>query len=210
MHLDIHTPKICPKEPLWGKLWGHPVKLINLPSLLFSGADPTLKDEANKQWLFQARRALNCHTEEAVQSGIIQSVRGEVRELIGFMGFQADLTDILDQVEERFGKTPTADKLKWEFYLLAQKRMKKIQQFASHLQQKYRKLQMKFPGHYDRKQLKDQLFFGMHHHLCDSMHFHYKQEEVTFEDLLSATQEAEMDWTESEISVRAKSASVGE
>ena len=55
---------------------------------------------------------------------------------------------------------------------------------------------MKFPGCYDRKQLRDQLFFGMLQHLCDYMHFLYKQEEVTYEDPLSATREAEMEWTE--------------
>ena len=69
--------------------------------------------------------------------------------------------DILDQVEERFVKP---NKLQQEFYLLGQERMERIQQFASHLEQKYRILQTKFPGHYDRKQLKDQLFFGMHQH----------------------------------------------
>ena len=95
---------------------GNPIKLINPPSLpLFSGADPTSKYEANyEQWLFQAREALNSHTEEAVGSGIIRSARGEVRELTGFIGFQADLTDILDWVEERFGKAPTVDKLQEE------------------------------------------------------------------------------------------------
>ena len=42
------------------------------------------------------------------------------------------------------------------------------------------------------------------------MHLLYKQEEVTYEDLLSAIWEVEMEWTDSKISVRAKSASVGE
>ena len=42
------------------------------------------------------------------------------------------------------------------------------------------------------------------------MHFLYKQEEMTYEDLLSVTWEAEMEWTESKISVRAMSASVAE
>ena len=126
-----------------------------------------------------------------------------MRELIGFIGFQADLTNILDQVEETFGKAPTADKLQQEFYLLAQERMEKIQQFASCLKQKNRKLQTKFAGHYDRKQLKDQLFFGTHQYLHDSICFLYKQE-VTYEDLLSATRQAEMEWTESKIFVRVK------
>ena len=53
---------------------------------------PPPKEEANyEQWLFWARGTLNSHTEETVQSGIIRSVRGEVRELVGFTGFQADL-----------------------------------------------------------------------------------------------------------------------
>ena len=53
--------------------YGDPINLINPPSLpLFSGEDPTAKDEVNyEQWLFQARGALNSHTEEAVKSGII-------------------------------------------------------------------------------------------------------------------------------------------
>ena len=105
-------------------------------------------------------------------------------------------------MEERFGKAPIGDKLQQEFYLLGQEKMQKIQQFASHLEQKYRKLQTIFPGHYDRKQLKDWLFFGMHQHLYDSMHFLYKQEETTYEDLLSVIHEAEMEWTESKISVK--------
>ena len=86
--------------------------------------------------------------------------------------------DILDWVEERFGKAPTTDKLQQVFYLSGQEKMEKVQQFASHLEQIYRKLQAKFPGGYDRKQLKDKLFFGMHQHLYVSMHFLYKQEEM--------------------------------
>ena len=50
----------------------------------------------------------------------------------------------------------------------------------------------------------------MHQHLHDSMYFLYKQEETTYEDLLSATHEAEMDWMESKISVRVKSENVEE
>ena len=68
-----------------------------------------------------------------------------------------------------------------------QEKMENAQQFASHLEHKYRKLWANFPGCYDRKQLVDWLFFGMHQHLCDSMCFLYKQEETMYENLLSAT-----------------------
>ena len=56
VHPDIHTPYLS-QGILVGGTMGTPVKLINLASLpLFSGADPTPKDEANyEQWLFQAR-----------------------------------------------------------------------------------------------------------------------------------------------------------
>ena len=135
---DIQTPNQYQGTLVRGTS-GHPVKLINPPSLpLFSGVDPTPKDEANyKQWLFQTRGALNSHMEEAVCSGIIRSVQGEVREPIGLIGFQADLTDILDCIEERFGKAPTTDKLQHEFYLLGQEKMEKVQQYASNIRTSY-------------------------------------------------------------------------
>ena len=71
-----------------------------------------------------------------------------MRELIRFTGFQADLTDILDWVEERFGKAPMADKLQQEFHLPGQEKTEKVQ-FTSHLEQRYRQLQAKFPCCYE-------------------------------------------------------------
>ena len=47
VHLDMHTPNLS-KGTLVGETMGTPVKLVNLPSLpLFSGPDPTPKNEAN-------------------------------------------------------------------------------------------------------------------------------------------------------------------
>ena len=63
-----------------------------------------------------------------MQSGIIRSVRNEVR---GLIGFQAELTDILDLVEERFGKAPTVDKLQKELYLLGQERRERKKSSSS-------------------------------------------------------------------------------
>ena len=42
------------------------------------------------------------------------------------------------------------------------------------------------------------------------MYFLYKQEDMTYEGLLSATREAETEWTESKVSARAKGANVKE
>ena len=138
---------------------------------------------------------MNSHTEEAVQSGIIRSVRNVVRGLIGFIGFQAELTDILDLVEERFGKAPTVDKLQKELYLLGQERRKRKKSSSSPV---IWNLQTRFPGHYDRKQLKDQLFFGMHQHLHNSTHFLYKNKKRQHMKICCLPPEREK-WTEQKV-----------
>ena len=72
---SIQTPNQSQGTLVTG-IVGSPIKLINPPSLpLFLEADHTPKDETiYEQWLLQARGALNSHTEEAVQSGIIRSI----------------------------------------------------------------------------------------------------------------------------------------
>ena len=94
-------------------------------------------------------------------------------------------------IEEKFGWEPSTDKLQQEYYQLQQKKGDKIQHFASRLKTRYRKLEETFLEMYDHKQLKDRLFYGMHQHLRDSMRFLYKQETVSYEDLLVGTREAD-------------------
>ena len=68
-----------------------------------------------------------------------------------------------------------------------------MRQFAGRLEQKYKYLKEKFPDRYQTKDLKDRLFHGMHSHICESMQFLYKKPEVTYEELLLETLEAEKD-----------------
>ena len=126
---------------------------------LFSGVEPVPKDEGSfDQWLFQVQGMMDFHCKEAMRSVIVRSVRGEGRELMRFIGFRANLDTILIGIEERFGRGPSADKLQQEYYQLQQEKGEKIQQFASRLETKYRKLEEKFPDRYDHKQLKDRYF----------------------------------------------------
>ena len=56
--------------------------------LSFSGQEPVPSIEGSiDQWLFQVERALTTHTEEAVRSAVIWSVRGAVHELLEFIGY---------------------------------------------------------------------------------------------------------------------------
>ena len=60
-----------------------PSKLRTPPNLpTFSGQEPVPSTEGSiDQWLFQVEGALATHTEEAVRSAVIGSVRGAAREL---------------------------------------------------------------------------------------------------------------------------------
>ena len=183
------------------------MKTLDLPP--FSGADPVPKDEGSwEQWEFQVRGFLDTHTPEAVCSALIHSVRGAARELVGFVGYQAELDVILKSLEKRFGKKLTGDKLQQDFYQISQEKGEKVKAFTGRLEQVYRKLQDKFPGKYDMKQLKDRLFYGMSQHLRDSMRFLYKKDTTGYEELLEASQEAEGEWTDNK-TVRVKNAQVG-
>ena len=87
----------------------------------------------------------------------------------------------------------SGDCLQQEFYQLAQDKNEKVRQFTGRLEQKYKYLKEKFPDQYQTKDLKDRLFHGMNLHICESMRFLYKKPEVTYEELLSETLEAEKD-----------------
>ena len=171
----------------------------------FSGTDPVPKDEGSyEQWKFQVTGALKVCTEEAVRSVIVRSMRGEVHEMISFIGFDGDLTDILEKVEKHFGKQLSGDRLQQEFYQLSQEKSEKIHQFTGHLEQKYKYLKEKFPDRYQTSDLKDRLFHGMHSNIHESMCFLYKKADVAYEEFLSETLEAEKDCNDGKSSVTGK------
>ena len=129
--------------------------------------------------------------------------------MIHFLGFNANLDDILEKIEKRFGKKLSGDHLQQEFYQPAQDKNEKVRQFAGRLEQKYKYLKEKFPDKYQTKDLKDRLFHGMHPHICESMRFLYKKPKVIYEELLSETLEAEKDCCPSKsTSVKSKDAVV--
>ena len=129
--------------------------------------------------------------------------------MTSFLGFDANLDDILEKVEKWFGKKLSGDHLQQEFYQLAQDKTEKVRQFTGRLEQKYKYLKEKFPNKYQTKDLKDRLFHGMHPHICKSMRFLYKKAKVTYKELLSEMLEAEKDCCPSKpTSVKSKAAVV--
>ena len=78
---------------------------------IFSGTDPHPKDEASyDQWGFQVRGTMISHSVAVVRSGIVNSVQGKIRELVGFLGFDMSLDIIINKIEECYNKTWNANK----------------------------------------------------------------------------------------------------
>ena len=79
-----------------------PGKLNAPPNLaIFSGQEPVPSiEESIDQWLFQVEGTLATHTEEAVRSAVIRSVRGVAQELLEFIGYGEEMGDILRHIKE--------------------------------------------------------------------------------------------------------------
>ena len=159
--------------------------------------------------VFQVEGALATHTEEAVRSAVIGSVRGAAHELLEFIGYGEEMSDILRHIKERFGQGPSKAKLQKEFFLMEQRKTESINQFAGWVEQRFKRLRALYPGRYDCGQLKERIFQGMHPHLRDSMRFLYMKEEVGYEEFLAAVYEAETEGTEGKVlNVKAKAMTV--
>ena len=150
------------------------------------------------------------HTEEAVRSAVIGSVRGAAHQLLEFIGYGEEMSDILRHIKERFGQGPSKAKLQKEFFLMEQRETESINQFAGGVEQRFKRLRALYPGGYDCGQLKERVFFqGVHPHLRDSMKFLYMKEEVGYEEFLAAVYEAETEGTEGKmLNVKAKAMTV--
>ena len=176
---------------------------------LFSGADPTPRDESTyEQWRFQVKGMRSSAPEHTVKTAVISSVRGEASEAISFAGFHAPLSDLLDAMEDRFGRKMTSDRLQQDFYQLQQEKGEKIQHFAGRLEKAFKKLQDLFPDRYQQRQLKEWLFHSMNQQTRDSMRYLYDQKTTTYEVLLAAMKVAETEWQESRGQYRMKQAMV--
>ena len=150
---EYYTPVSQVKVNQVNKLSAPP----NLP--IFSGQEPVPSTEGSiDQWLFQVKGALAIYTEEAVRSAVIGSVRGAACELLEFIGYGEEMSDILKHIKERFGQGPSKAKLQKEFFLMEQRKTESINQFAGWVEQRFKILRALYPGRYDCNQLKERVF----------------------------------------------------
>ena len=141
----------------------NPVSKLSAPPNLpiFLGQEPVPSMEGSiDQWLFVIEGALATHTEEAVRSAVIGSVRGAAHELLEFIGYGEEISNILKHIKERFGQGPSKAKLQKEFFLMEQRKTESINQFAGWVEQRFKRLRALYPCRYDRNQLKEKSFPG--------------------------------------------------
>ena len=90
--------------------------------------------------------------EEVVRSVVIGLVRGAAWELLEFIGYGEEMGAILRHIKEWFGQGHSKAKLQKEFFLMEQRKMENINQFAGRVEQWFKRLRGLHPGRYDRGQ----------------------------------------------------------
>ena len=73
--------------------------VLNLPIFLGQELAPSMEGPID-QWPFQVEGTLATHTEEAVRSAVIRSVRGAAHELLEFIGYGEEMSVILRHIKE--------------------------------------------------------------------------------------------------------------
>ena len=115
--------------------------------------------------MIQIRGFKGSYTEEAMKNGIVGAVTDGARDYLDFIGFESDLTTIIDALDKSYGKWQSTDRIQQESYQLSQEWGETIQQFAERMELKYKKLVELYPGRYTKDILKERLFYGMTQHL---------------------------------------------
>ena len=111
-------------------------------------------------------------------------------------------------MDKRFGKRSTTDQLQQEFSQLQEEEGEHIQHFSSRLEGPLENFRKAFPQQYGEEQLKEWLFHRVNQQTRDSMRFLYTKETTTYDTLLAAIKEAEIEWLESKGQIRVKAATI--
>ena len=82
----------------------------NLP--IFSGDVPTPHGEAEyTQWIFQVRSFRESYTDEAIKNAVIANCRGRANVIVCAKGFDIDLNDLIERLDQQFGVGQAGDEI---------------------------------------------------------------------------------------------------
>ena len=114
----------------------NPSKNSKLPNLLiFSGDVPTPHGEAEyTQWIFQVRSFRESYTDEAIKNAVIANCRGRANVVVHAKGFDTNLNDLIERLDQQFGVGKAGDKILREFHQMIQGPKESVQDFGAKLE----------------------------------------------------------------------------
>ena len=105
----------------------------NLP--IFSGDIPTPRGEAEyTQWIFQVRSFRESYTKEAIKNAVIANCRGRANVVVRAKGFDTDLNDLIERLDQQFGVGQAGDEILREFHQMVQGPKESVQDFGAKLE----------------------------------------------------------------------------
>ena len=85
-------------------------------------------------WIFKLQVAKKLYLEEALQQGIIQSLKRNVANTICFIGPDVGVDSILAKVQDKYGQVASSDVLFPNFYQMSHEKGEKIHMFLSQVE----------------------------------------------------------------------------
>ena len=149
-----------------------------------------------------------------MKAAITSSCVGDAADAMCCLPPGATLDDILEIRKLLYGSVESSDTLIQEFYRIAQGKSEKVQTFVLCLERALKAIRQQYPyamtkeeGH---RHLKDGLFHGLKHNLCNALHYLYDKPDSQYSRLVMASRKAEMETLGTGVSKgRAKSAIAG-
>ena len=198
-----------------------PLKPIDKPLLnmilgmpLFSSTEREKDTVQFEQWYHAISDARRNFHEPLVRAAITKSCVGDAADAKCLLPPGATLDNILEKFKWLYGSVESSDTLMQEFYHIAQGKSEKVQTFVLHLERAPKAIRQQYPyamteeeGH---RHLKDDLFHGLKHNLCNTLHYLYDKPDSQYSQLVMASRKAETETLGIGVSKsRAKSATAG-
>ena len=102
---------------------------------IFLGDIPTPHGEAEYTlWIFKVRSFRETYTDEAIKNTVIANCRGWANVVVCAKGFDTDLNDLIEQLDQQFGVGQAGDEILRDFHEMIQGPKESIQDFGAKLE----------------------------------------------------------------------------
>ena len=86
------------------------------------------------QWIFQVHSFRESYTDEAIKNAVIANCRGRANVVVHAKGFDTDLNDLIEQLDQQFGVGQAGDEILRDFHQMIQGPKESIQDFGAKLE----------------------------------------------------------------------------